>query len=377
MKIGLDISVLASKQKTGIALYTYHLIDALLKINRKDQFILFGIADFDSYDFLRNIKFKKNPNVEIKIFKLPKKAFRSTFLFWQKIGLPKIEHLIGPVDIFHSFNWFLPPQKKGKIVATVFDLTPKLYPQFHQAKTVQLEETRLKRIAKFADLVVTISQNSKKDFLKFFPNLWVEVIYPAVAKEFSKKGRQVKRDQILKKYGLEPNFILFAGTIEPRKNIPFLIDAYLNSKISNQLVLVGGKGWEYQSILDLINLSKIKWLDFVPNEDLPILYQSCYSFVYPSFYEGFGLPVLEALSSKTAVITSNTSSLPEVGGDALLYVDPTNIDDIAKKLKLLANDKKLRENLAKLGISQAKKFSWIKSAKKLNILYQQLNTVDQ
>ena len=159
MVIGIDISVLNDYQKTGIGVYTYGLIKALLLKNKKDKFILFGIATFSTFDHLKNIEFKKYPNVELKIFKLPAKFFRIAFLIWQKLNWPSIENLIGPVDIFHSFNWYFPSQRFGKSIATVFDMTPILYPNFHQEKTVQLDKNRLERIKETADLVITISEN--------------------------------------------------------------------------------------------------------------------------------------------------------------------------------------------------------------------------
>lgn len=373
MTIGLDISVLNDRQRVGIAVYTYNLIDALLKINHKDRFILFGIATFETYEFLKNLDLKKYANVEMKVYRMPARAFRTAFLSWQKLNWPPIENFLGPVDILHSFNWFLPPQRNGKVVATVFDMTPLLFPKFHQEKTIQLEKVRLTRIKEKADLTITISENSKKDFLKFSPNSWVEVVYPGVLSQFKIKIQKEKVKKVLDKYGLNPNFILSVGTLEPRKNIKNLIAAYLESKISAKLVLVGNWGWEDSDLEGLIksNRGKIIPTGYVADEDLPHLYNQALCLVYPSFYEGFGLPVLEALSCGTAVICSNTSSLPEVGGDAVLYIDPTNVSDIAKALKAIIN-KQLRIKLISKGLKQAQKFSWEASAKKLNLLYQRL-----
>ncbi|EKD96114.1 MAG: group 1 glycosyl transferase, partial [uncultured bacterium] len=224
MVIGIDISVLNDYQKTGIGVYTYGLIKALLLKNKKDKFILFGIATFSTFDHLKNIEFKKYPNVELKIFKLPAKFFRIAFLIWQKLNWPSIENLIGPVDIFHSFNWYFPSQRFGKSIATVFDMTPILYPNFHQEKTVQLDKNRLERIKEMADLVITISENSKKDFLKFAPGKKVEVIYPATDIKMLNSLKSV-----LDKYHLKPGYFLSVSTIEPRKNIKALIKAYLSS----------------------------------------------------------------------------------------------------------------------------------------------------
>lgn len=358
VKIGIDISVLNDKNRTGIGVYAFELIKALLKINQKDKFILFGIATLSTYEYLKNLEFKDYPNVEMKIYKMPAKFFRQAFLLWQKLNWPKVEYFIGPVDVFHSFNWFMPPQKRGKRVATVFDLTSVLYAQWHDPKTTQLDKIRFQKIAHDADLVITISQSTKNDFLKLQPQGRVEVVYPAT-RNFTNTGS-------LKKYDLQPGYLLTVGTLEPRKNLENLIKAYLKSKIDNQLVLVGKSGWKNEELLSLIKKypQKIKQLGFVPDEDLPRLYKNAQAFIYPSFYEGFGIPVLEALSFDIPVITSNISSLPEVGGKAVTYIDPNDIDDIAKSLTKIKK--------TGLEIKQAKEFTWEKSAQQLNFLYQSL-----
>lgn len=358
--IGIDISVLNDRQRSGIGVYTYGLIKTLLSENTEDKFILFGFATYSTFDYLKNIEFNKYPNVELKIYKMPAKFFRTFFLLWQKLNWPPIENLIGPVDIFHSFNWYLPPQKSGKVVATVFDMTPLIFPKYHLQKTIQLDRIRLNRIRERADLVITISQNSKKDFLKFSPKSLVEVIYPGVGEQF--KGERGKG---------KDRYILSVGTLEPRKNIKNLITAYLKSKISEKLVLAGNWGWEDSGLGDLIktNSEKIILIGYVPDKDLPYLYNQALCLVYPSFYEGFGIPVLEAQASGCPVITSFVSSLPEAGGKAAVYVDPNSTEDIIRAIKQI---KKMRKKLIKKGYENIKRFSWKKSAKKLNFLYQQL-----
>lgn len=374
MKIGIDISVLNDIQRTGIAVYTYNLIDAILKINKKDKFVLFGIATYETFNYLKNLPFKNCPNVEMKIFRIPARAFRIGFLLWQKINWPPIESLIGEVDIYHSFNWYLPPQKKGKVVATIFDMTPFLFPQFHMEKTIQLDTVRLNRIKNAADLIVTISENSKRDFLTFAPKKWVEIVYPAVTEKFKVQNNQPWVRRILKKYGVIPGYFLFVGSIEPRKNIQKLIEAFIKGNFDNQLVIVGARGWKNEAINDLIEKNKhnIIITGYVSVDDLPILYNQALCLIYPSFYEGFGMPVLEAMLAGTAVICSRNPSLSEVGGDATLYINPDRIESIRKAMDKISKDSGLKKDLIKRGRAQVEKFSWGKSADKLNNLYQEV-----
>lgn len=368
MRIGIDVSVLSDSKKTGIGVYVYNLVKQLLKVNKNDEFILFGFATFETYEFLKNLEFRKYPNVRLVIKKLPAKLFRTAFILWQRLEYPPVERFIGEVDICHSFNWYLPPQKKGIKVATVYDMTPILYPEYHHRRTVQLEKIRLERIKKKADLVITISESSKKDFLNFSPESKIEVVYPGFLEPPFTNSKDV-----LKKYNLAPNYFLSVGTLEPRKNLKGLIQVYLSGNFEGELVLVGAKGWEDEQLFKLIDGARnIRVLDYVDDQDLKILYKNALCLVYPSFYEGFGLPVLEAMSLGVPVICSNTSSLPEVGGDAPVYINPESLESIKNSMKILSKDKKLKAELIKKGLIQAKKFSWEKSAKKLNNLYAKL-----
>jgi glycosyltransferase involved in cell wall biosynthesis len=378
MRIGLDITVLNETRRTGVGVYTYELINALIKLDREDKFICTGLATLSTEQVLRGLSFlasaTKFPNVEVKIRKLPAKSFRTLFLSWQKMGYPKIEHLIGSVDIYHSFNFYLPPQKDGKVVATIFDLTSILHPEWHLGKTSQLDIVRFDQIKKRADLVLAISEHAKQDFLKYSPESHVEVIYPAAREFFSPKKNVKKNFAVLSKYGLESGYFLSVATLEPRKNIAGLIEAYLMGEFQEKLVLVGKLGWKNEEVEKLINENKDKIIvtGFVEDEELVTFYQEALCMIYPSFYEGFGIPPLEAMACGCPVILSDVSSLPEVGGKAVLYIDPNDSKTIYTALKKIQEDKSLRVELSKAGLIQAKTFSWEISAKKLVRLYKKL-----
>jgi glycosyltransferase involved in cell wall biosynthesis len=191
-------------------------------------------------------------------------------------------------------------------------------------------------------------------------------------------------NELKAKYSLTDKYILFVGTLQPRKNISRLIEAFsiLSKKRAFsdiELVIVGKKGWSYEEILQAPKKfavsDRVKFLDFVPDDDLPFLYQHAQCFVLPSLYEGFGLPVLEAMKYNCPVITSNVSSLPEAGGDAAVYIDPLSVSDIAEKLEKVLSDRNLRNTMIERGRKQIQKFSWEKAAKEtlkiLEKVYQQ------
>lgn len=374
MRIGLDITVLNDIHRTGVGVYTYELINALINLDREDQFVCTGLATLSTEHILKNLPFLEHPNVEAKITKLPAKSFRTLFLTWQKLGIPRIEHLIGSIDLYHSFNFYLPPQNQGKTVATIFDMTSIIHPEWHLGRTSQLDRVRFEQIKNRADLVIAISEHAKKEFLDFSPKSNVEVIYPAAREFFSARKNSQKNTQILKKYRLDSDFFLSVATLEPRKNISALINAYLKGNFIEKLVLVGKLGWKNEMVEKLIreNKEKIIVTGFVEDQELVSFYQEALCLIYPSFYEGFGIPPLEAMASGCPIILSDSSSLPEVGGKAVLYIDPKNDQTILLAMKKIAENVKLRADLSKKGLIQAQNFSWQKSAQKLQKLYHQL-----
>ncbi len=371
--IGIDITVLNDDRPTGIAVYVQELLRNLLEINRKDRFILFGFSTLQTERRLKNLEFRKYPNVEIKVFKMPAKFFRTIFKIWQKTEWPLIEYFTGRVDIYHSFNFYLPPQKIGKRIATIFDLTSILFPQYHLRRISDLDKIRFDRIAKQADLVVAISRSAKEDFIRYYHTPRVEVVYPAAQGVFDKGIDSVTVSRILKKYRLQPGYFLSVATLEPRKNLETLIDAYDKNNFTEPLVLVGRIGWKTDRLLKRLNGRRnIIFTDFVPKEDLVSLYKGALCFIYPSYYEGFGIPVLEAMKSEIPVICSDTSSFPEVGGNAVYYFNPNSKKELIKALSEVESSRKLRAQLVKRGVEQAKKFNWQRSAEQLNSLYQKI-----
>lgn len=230
--------------------------------------------------------------------------------------------------------------------------------------------------------IITISKSSRNDIIKEYkvnPDK-VRVAYLGVKFDYNDKSELTMKD-LEEKYNIQNPYILFVGTLQPRKNIVRLIEAVAALEQTEEkaldLVIIGRKGWNYQEILDApkrLNIeNRVHFLESITDEELPSFYKHAEAFVLPSLYEGFGLPVLEAMRYGCPVITSNVSSLPEAGGDAAIYFDPENVDDIAEKIHKVLKDEKLRAKMVKEGHEQVKKFSWEKSAQEVLSVFEEFD----
>ena len=274
------------------------------------------------------------------------------------------------IDIWHA-TYPLPITIKNTLkITTIHDLIPLKLPHltldnkrfFKELINISLQESHC---------IVTVSESTKKDIIELFnyPEEKIHVTYqPTIFRKIDSTN-----NNILEKYQLEKNnYILFVGAIEPKKNVQRIIEAYQQLRLKQPLVIIGKKAWLWQEELKNINTSSVILLDYVSKQELQYFYQGATCFIFPSLYEGFGLPVLEAMSFGTPVITSNISSLPEVAGDAALYVDPYNTQDIAEKLNYLINNNELREKLSKATQQRAKIFTMEKYLQKIAEIYQNL-----
>jgi len=365
MLIGIDGNEANVERKVGIGEYAYELLMQFYKSqisNLKSQ-----KTDVKYNIYLKNVPGndlpKENDNWQYTIVG-PKKL-------WTQIGLPL--HLLlekEKPDVFFTPSHYAPRFSPVPTAIAIMDVSYLHYPEFFAKKDLYQLRSWTKYSAKYASLIFTISESSKNDIINHYhvPSERVIVIYPGIKEVSNSKYKVSSMDELKKNYGISDHYILFVGTLQPRKNIVRLIEAYAKVRIKDlQLVIVGKKGWLFEEILAAPEkfqcADKVKFLDFVSDDDLPSLYKHALCFVLPSLYEGFGLPVLEAMKYGCPVITSNVSSLPEAGGDAALYVDPENVDDIADKIQKVISDKKLRETMMKKGYEQIKKFSWEKAAK--------------
>ncbi len=272
------------------------------------------------------------------------------------------------LDVFFTPTHYLPIFSPKKSVVSILDVSYIYFPQLFKKKDLIQLKKWTKYSARKSEKILTISESSKSDIIKEYgvSGNKIEVIYPGINTSLPVNNK-LKMEDLEKKFGIKNKYILFVGTLQPRKNIERLIEAYSKIETDVSLVIVGRRGWQFEEILNAPEKYNVKdkvlFLENVSDEDLPAIYRNAEFFILPSLYEGFGIPVLEAMSYETPVITSNVSSLPEVGGDAALYVDPNDADDIANKMKKLLGDNNLKKQLIEKGKKQVEKFSWEKSAR--------------
>ena len=365
MKIGIDGRCLQNSRNTGVEEYTQGLIFRLAKENDKDQFIIF----LNAFGKIREdfVWLNQYKNIQIKRFKIPNKILNFCFLF---LNWPKIDNFLGELDYFISPNFhFLALTKKCRRILTVHDLSFEKMPEtFSWKRRLWHFFINPRKNVSNAYKIWSVSNSTAQDLINLYQIKLNKIIvnYPLFNfKNFNQVGH---RDQeIIDKYRLPNKFILFLGTIEPRKNIKGLISGFESFKKRNKgakgykLIIAGEKGWLWESIIERAENSlfakDIMFTSFVEEKDKPALYSLAKIFVYPSFYEGFGFPPLEAMASGIPTIASNCSSMPEVLGDGAILIDPYKSFEICLALELLLKDKKIYQMYSRKGQKQAQKIA--------------------
>jgi len=359
MKIGLIVDAL-DDSSAGISVYAENLVKNILKLDKKNEYVLIHHKKNNKKVFkktkelivpLKNIPFAREYR---KIFQLPKILEKKRF------------------DIIHETTQIGPFFRKTKFkkIVTIHDLTPLRFPKTQSWQTHLHHKVGLKKILRRVDKVIAVSKSTKKDILKFFniKKSKINVIYEGYRKlEIGKN--------CLKKYKIQKPYLFYVGTLEPRKNIVNLIKGFKLSKINCQLIIGGKKGWKYQEIFEIVKKEKlqkrVKFIGFVDDEDIGYLYKNAIAFIFPSLYEGFGLPILEAMSCGCPVITSNVSSLPEVTGNAAILINPRNTQEISKAIIKIQNNN-IRENLIAKGHKNIQRFNWENMSKETIKIYKDL-----
>lgn len=367
MKIGFDVSQ-TGKNKAGCGHFAESLVRKLLEIDADNIYFLystFGNSYCDPEHEKTTYRSEKNNCIPL----LGELSHRAALDYWNSATID--EEKLGYPDIVHANNFSCPRLSRAKIVYTLHDLSFIDRPEF------TTEENRFKCFngvfdsALYADFVIAVSEYSQDRFLKIFPHFpreRIRTIYLGSRFEGEIAERAVPNLTV-------NEFWLSVGTLEPRKNLRRTLQAYKSyAEIHHgkPLVLAGGKGWlenDLEEFIQSLGLTeKVRLLGYVDDPTLKWLYKNCYSFVYPSIYEGFGLPVLEAMSLGAATIASNATSLPEVGGDALWYVNPTSVPELVRAFEKLA-DPMLRDRLQSQSRDRARTFSWTKTARQVLEIY--------
>jgi glycosyltransferase involved in cell wall biosynthesis len=365
--IRIAINTLAMRQELyGVGNYIKNLVRALSRIDGDNEYVLF--ASGENACHLQGLG--RNFSVEMA------PANRVVRLAWEQSVLP-LRLKQKDISIYHGATFVTPLVKSCCHVVSVHDMTFHLVPERHSLHKRVYFRSMVPAAIRRSDRVIAVSESTKRDLLKIVrtDEKKVCVIHHGVDAQFQPITDEEKLARIREKYNLRRKFILFVGVIEPRKNLETLVEAYLADSISGEfdLVLAGSLGWGYtklkQKISDARREHCIRMPGYIADGDLPALYSGATAFVYPSLYEGFGLPVLEAMACGIPVITSSVSSLPEIAGDAAILVDPHDTSALAWALQKILKDDRLREDLSRRGRQRAQLFSWEQTARKTLEVY--------
>lgn len=367
-KVVIDGTPVAPKP-SGVGYYVANLIYALHALQETENFQL-GIAYQPGLKkwLRRDLSFPPELSHYINLYMLPLpvRLYNLLVATSYKPAWEYYEQYLGNPDIVHGTNYSVYPCKQSLKVMNIYDLSFIKYPQYTDT-VVKAYHQQIRKNLQWTDLVLTISESSKQDIVNYLevePNK--VVVTPLASRYISNQ-----KEPPVVNYDFSRPYLLFVSTLEPRKNIITLINAfsYLKQKykIEHNLILIGKKGWQYKPIFQVIASSPwfdcIHHLDYLPDELVALFYAKADVFVYPSYYEGFGLPVLEAMTLGAPVVTSNTSSLPEVAGDAAILVDPKDVISLAEAILRVVSDRTLRNELIIKGKAQAKLYSWERTAK--------------
>jgi glycosyltransferase involved in cell wall biosynthesis len=364
MRIALDVSPLA-RNRAGIGTYIAHLLTALVRIAPEHEYLFYTLHPLPEKD---RTFFGSQPHVRIVHCPAMLMGLRA---WWDR------------VDLFHGLNFKLRGWGRYGGVVTIYDLSLDRLPLLSRKLFGQPRSfLRTRRTARRASRIVTISTHSAGDIVELYgvPRERIVIVSPAVGTEFYPVVDPAMQASVKARYGIRREaFVLSGGGTEPRKNILGLIDAFgraprLREKLN--LVVVGGMERDADAIWEAVRRARLKeatiFPGHVPLEDLRVLYSSCAHFAFPSLYEGFGMPVLEAMACGAPVVSSNVSSLPEVAGDAALLVDPCDPEAWAQAMTRVFEDVNLRDDLRRRGALRVKDFSWEQSAREQLRVYQEL-----
>jgi glycosyltransferase involved in cell wall biosynthesis len=372
LQVGIDIT--AAIYGRGVSRYTTNLVRALLA-SPKVRLTLYGSSLRQRNELLaiaEDLKKQTASKAETVIQSYPPSLFN---FLWNKVGYPKNKSLLPTVNVFHSWDWLQPPDRDLPLVSTIHDLALVQFPETAHPKIKAMHEQSWKILRERKAEIIAVSRATKNDIVKLLdiPEERVHVVYEALPVEVQQVAENLTEDEeaILKaKLQLEKPYILFVGTREPRKNLTRLIEAWLPMHDVVELVIAGDVGWD-DSDKKFAAVANLRFLGRVTDQELSVLYTNAKLFAFPSLYEGFGLPILEAFYHGTPVVTSNTSSMPEIAGNAAELVDPLSVESIRAGLEkvLHESDDEQKVRVQKMIIRQHM-FNWEKVASETIAVYE-------
>jgi glycosyltransferase involved in cell wall biosynthesis len=398
MHIGIDYTS-AAWQGAGIGRYSRELVRAIIQQGGAHRYTLFyaaGGIDRDS-PYLADLRRLTDAHANVRAAPIPFSPRRLTQI-WQRLRAPLLVELFtGPLDLLHAPDFVLPPTLARTLV-TIHDLSFMVHPECAQPSMVRYLTDAVPRGLRRANAILADSEATRRDLqrlLSIDPTR-VELVYPAVGPRFRPMAPE-EIEPVRRRLGLPDHFVLFVSTIEPRKNLVRLLEAFALLEAEGwrleasgsaartslqppapgmQLVIAGRRGWMYDDVFAAIErlglAERVRLLDFVHDKDLPALYNLAAAFAYPSIYEGFGFPPLEALACGTPVVVADNSSLPEVVGDAAVLVAAEDVGSIASGLARAVGDAALRSRLRAAGPQRARQFTWEQAANRVLACYERV-----
>jgi len=376
MRIAIDASSILPA-KTGIGYYTFHLVAELVARAPQHEFRL--LLNSYRHGLPADAPFLNSPNVRRRRWRIPGPWLLTG---WEKLHFPPLEILTGSFDLYHSTSSIVAPHWAGRRVVTVHDLYFERHPEHcHALGGLYLARTLRKGLEK-ADRIIAVSHATRRDLVERYgiSTDRIEVIYEGVDPRFLPIDNRKLVDTFRTEYCLPESFILTVGTLEPRKNLPGLLQAYARLKeiyaVPPPLVIVGIRGWKttgiYETLTELKIADDVIFTDYVDDQHMPLIYNAAKLFVFPSFFEGFGLPVLEAMACGLPVATSNADALTEIAGEAALFFDPSKPEEMAQAMRRLLSSKTARQDYVGRGLERAAQFNWRLTARKTIRCYEKV-----
>jgi glycosyltransferase involved in cell wall biosynthesis len=369
MRIGIDGLPLTAP-KTGVGHYTFELARALARLEPASQLEIVYPSTYPTIITLENSNEESVP----ENLKLERVRVGPLERHWWSTGLPRYIKRSG-LELFHGTNFDIPLWRRSATVLTIHDLSQLIHPQTHPKRSVNRARRRLPLMARTADAIITPTESVRREVCERLRTSPEKVFaIPEAARACFRPLDFAETENVRRRLSIGGDFLLTVGTLEPRKNLSALVDAFeevvrAQPQRQTQLVIAGGRGWLSGPLFAVIEKSpareRILLTDYLHDEELRALYASCRAFVYPSIYEGFGLPPLEAMACAAPVIASRISAIEEMTGEAALLFDPQSIGELAQKILELVDDddgENVRRRLSAAGLRRAAEFSWEKTA---------------